>query len=113
VLGASVWNYDFVNQEPRRAAIMALIELAASDDYQDRAAAGRALANFAEATESREPLLGLVLDAKDTYVTRTTAEALLRRHDVAGFAIVAEGLASADLQRSTQIRDAVVDVNGG
>jgi hypothetical protein len=99
----------FVNQQLRRTAVTALTNLAASDDYQDRADAGRALANFAEATEAREFLLRLVLDVKDTYVT-PTAEALLRRHNTAGLTIVAEALASADLQRGTQIRDAVTYV---
>jgi hypothetical protein len=84
-----------------------VIGLAASDDYQDRADAGRALANFAEATESREPLLRLVVDVNDTFVTLATAEALLRRQDTAGFTIVAEALVSADIQHRTYIHDAV------
>jgi hypothetical protein len=96
-----------VDQDRRRSAVSALIELAASDDHRDRAAAGRALAIFAEIPESREPLLRLVLDVHDTYVTLTTAEALLRRQDTAGLTIVAEALALADVQRSTYIHDAI------
>jgi hypothetical protein len=96
-----------VNQDRRRPVVTALIKLAASDDYQDRADAGRALASFARATESRESLLRLVLDVNDTFVTLATAEALLRRQDIAGFTIVAEALVSADFQHRTYIHDAV------
>jgi hypothetical protein len=86
------------------------MELAASGDYQDRADGGRALANFAEATGSRETLVRLVLDASDTFVTLMTAEALLRRQDRAGLKIVAEALFSADLQHRTYIHEAVTAV---
>lgn len=99
-----------MNQDWRRRVVTALVELAGSDDYRDRADAGRALANFAEATESQEPLLRLVLDANDTFVTLATTEALLRRHDTSGLAIVAEALASADFQHGTYIADAVTAV---
>ena len=98
-----------MNEDRRRPAVTALINLAASDDYQDRADAGRALANFANAAESRESLVRLVLDLNDTFVTRVTAEALLRRQDAAGFTIVAEALVSADFQHRTYIHDAVQD----
>jgi hypothetical protein len=86
--------------------VIALVELAASDDYRDRADAGRALASFAQAPESREPLLRLLLDVDDTFVTLVTAEALLRRQDSAGLVIVADALTSADFQHSTYIYDA-------
>ncbi len=72
-----------------------MIELAKSSDYRDRADAGRAMASFAEISTARNGLLGLVLDARDTYVTLVTAEALLRRQDSAGLAIVAAALATA------------------
>ncbi|MET9276138.1 hypothetical protein [Kribbella sp. NPDC003557] len=90
--------------------VTALIELAASADYRDRADAGRALAVFAEAPEARDPLRRLVLDNGDTFVTLTTAEALLRRQDTAGFTIVAEALTSADPQQTTYIHDAATTV---
>lgn len=99
-----------MNPDRGRAVVTALIELAASDSYQDRADAGRALANFATATESQEALLRLVLDANDTFVTRATAEALLRRQDTAGLTIVAEALVSADFQHRNYIHDAVTAV---
>lgn len=99
-----------MTQDRRRPVVAALIKLAASDDYQDRADAGRALANFASAAESRESLLRLILDVNDTFVTLATAEALLRRHDTAGFTIVAEALVSADFQHRTYIYDAITAV---
>lgn len=55
-------------------------------------------------------LVRLVLDVDDTFVTRTTSEALLRRQDAAGFSIVAEALFSADFQHRTGIREAVTGV---
>ena len=90
--------------------VEALTELAASSTYQDRADAGRALAVFAEQTAAYDVLLRLVLDGDDTFVTLTTADALLRRQDTAGFTIVAEALASADTQQQTYIHDAVAAV---
>ncbi|MFI5893772.1 hypothetical protein ACIA5D_27090 [Actinoplanes sp. NPDC051513] len=97
-------------QDRRSPVVTALIQLADSGDYQDRADAGRSLANFAEATESREMLVRLILDVNDTFVTRTTTEALLRRQDAAGFTIVAEALLSADFQHRTYIHEAVTAV---
>ncbi len=96
----------------RRAAVAALIGLAGSPDHRDRADAGRGLASFAEMPEAREPLLGLVLDAGDTFVTRMTAQALLRRQDSAGLAVVASALATADLDQVDWIHTAVLDVFG-
>ncbi|UMP07230.1 hypothetical protein [Amycolatopsis sp. EV170708-02-1] len=84
-----------MSNQARRAVVAALIKLAGSPGYRDRADAGRSLANFAEMPEAREPLLELVLDAGDTFVTRATAEALLRRQDSAGLAVVASALAAA------------------
>jgi hypothetical protein len=101
-----------VDDESRRAAVIALVRLAGSPDYQDRADAGRALAGFAEVTEAWDPLLGLVLDAGDTFVTRATAEALLRRQDRLGLAAVAGALAGADPDHADWIHTAIVDVFG-
>jgi hypothetical protein len=99
-----------VNSEARRAVVATLIELAASPDYRDRADAGRCLAGFAEMPEAGRALSGLVLDAGDTFVTRETATALLRRQDTAGFAAVAAALAVADAHHSDWIHTAVLDV---
>jgi hypothetical protein len=53
-----------------------------------------------------------VLDGGDTFVTRVTAEALLRRQDEAGLAVIAEALVVADSQHSFQIHNAVHAVFG-
>lgn len=84
-----------MSSEARRTVVAALIELAGSPDFCDRADAGRGLAGFAEMPEAWGPLLELVLDDRDTFVTRVTAEALLRRQDSAGLAVVASALAAA------------------
>lgn len=94
----------------RRAAVAALIELAGSANYRDRADAGRSLASFAEVPAAARTLLGLVLDAGDTFVTRVTAEALLRRHDTVGLAVVAAALTVADDNHADWIHTAVLDV---
>ena len=62
--------------------------------------------------EATGPLLDLVLDAEDTFVTRMTAEALLQRHDAAGLAVVAYALVTADLDHTDWIHTAVYDVFG-
>lgn len=94
----------------RRAAVVALAELGRSHDWRDRADAGHSLAGFAEMQEAVEPLLELVLDAGDTFVTRRTAEGLLRRKDRAGLTTVASALAVADSNHRDWIRTAIVDV---
>ncbi|MFE1949841.1 hypothetical protein ACFW9D_05165 [Streptomyces sp. NPDC059524] len=94
----------------RRAVVVTLRELGRSDDWRDRADAGHGLAGLAEMPEAVDPLLELVLDTGDTYVTRRTAEALLRRKDKTGLAIVASALAVADDNHADWIHTAVVDV---
>ncbi|MBB6566617.1 hypothetical protein HPO96_21005 [Kribbella sandramycini] len=96
-----------MDQESRRAAVIALVRLAASDDYLDRIDAGRALATFTDLPESRATLLRLLLDRHDTAVTLETAEAMLRRLDLAAFSVVAEALTSADFEQLTYIHEAV------
>ncbi|MET9956867.1 hypothetical protein ABZ135_35700 [Streptomyces sp. NPDC006339] len=94
----------------RRAVVLALGDLARSDDWRDRADAGHGLAGFAETREAVEPLLGLLLDPGDTFVTRRTAEGLLRRKDRAGLSIVAYALAVADDHHADWTHTAIVDV---
>ncbi|MFI7501635.1 hypothetical protein ACIBVL_24650 [Streptomyces sp. NPDC049687] len=89
---------------------MALRELGRSHDYRDRADAGHGLAGFAEMEEALGPLLELVLDSGDTFVTRVTAEAALRRKDRFGLAVVASALAVADSNHSDWIHTAILDV---
>jgi HEAT repeat protein len=102
-----------MSNEARHAVVAALIELAGSPDYRDRADAGRSLASFAEMPEARGPLLELVLDDGDTFVTRVTAEALLRRQDSAGLAVVASALGTVGPDHPNHadwIHTAVLDV---
>ncbi|GAB3939500.1 hypothetical protein [Micromonospora vulcania] len=99
-----------MNNEARFAAVAALIGLAGSRDYRDRADAGSGLARFAEVADARKTLLDLVLDTDDTFVTRTTAEALLRRQDSVGFAVVAAALDRADANHADWIHSAVLAV---
>jgi hypothetical protein len=93
--------------ETRRAVVAELLRLADSADYRDRADAGQAMARFVDIPETRQPLLWLLLDAADTFVTHTTAEALLRREDVEGLTAVARALASADANHADWIYSAV------
>jgi len=109
---AQVMGEWCMDNHARRASVIALGELGHSEDYRDRADAGRGLAGFAEIPEAREMLLDLILDADDTFVTRATAEALLRRKDVVGLATVAAALAVADPNHGDGIHTAVTEVLG-
>ncbi|MFE5490411.1 hypothetical protein ACFQ7Z_10705 [Streptomyces virginiae] len=93
----------------RLAAVVALAELGRSSDFGDRADAGRGLARFAEMKQAVGPLLELVLDREDTFVTRVTAEALLRRQDRAGLMIVASALEAASPNHGDWIHTAILD----
>jgi hypothetical protein len=96
-----------MNNDARRAVVAALLQLAESRDYRDRADAGQAMAAFSEIPEARQPLQQLLLDAADTFVTLTTAEALLRRNDAAGLTAVAVALAEAGSNHADWIHTAV------
>ncbi|WP_221350560.1 hypothetical protein [Streptomyces beigongshangae] len=99
-----------MDRDRRYEAVVALRELGRSHDYRDRADAGRGLAGFAEMQEALRPLLELVLDPGDTFVTRVTAEAVLRRKDRIGLAVVASALAVADSNHSDWIQTAILDM---
>ena len=90
----------------------ALVRLAASPHYDDRADAGRALASFADVPAARPVLLELVLDPADTFVTQETAEALFRRGDAVGLAIVSAAVASADDEQADHLHAALHAVLG-
>lgn len=77
-----------VDDDARKAVVTALVGLAASPHYQDRADAGRGLAGFAYVPAARPVLLELALDPANTFVTQETAEALFRRGDAEGFAVM-------------------------
>jgi len=98
------------DSDRRQAAFVALRELGRSHDYGDRADAGHGLAGFADMREALGPLLELVLDPDNTFVTRVTAEALLRRKDRIGLSIVASALAVANPNHSDWLDTAIVDV---
>jgi hypothetical protein len=98
--------------EARHAVVGPLVGLASSADYRDRADAGRALAVFADVEWARASLLALLLDPHDTFVTRVTTEALLRRRDAIGYALVAQALPSTDDDHSDWIHTAIADVFG-
>jgi hypothetical protein len=101
-----------MNHDSRRAVVNAVIGLAGSPDFRDRADAARTLASFIEIPHARESLLALVLDNDDTHVARVAAEALLRRQDMPGLAIVASALSGADFNHVFWIHTAVLDVFG-
>ncbi|MER5635604.1 hypothetical protein ABT095_01450 [Kitasatospora sp. NPDC002227] len=100
------------DSDPRHAALVALSELGRSHDYRDRANAGHGLAAFADMQEALGPLLELVLDPDDTFVTRVTAEAVLRRKDRIGLATVASAMAVAGPNHRDWIHTAITDVFG-
>ncbi|MFF3772612.1 hypothetical protein [Streptomyces sp. NPDC002232] len=99
-----------MDRDLRRAVVVTLGELARSDHWRDRADAGHSLAGFAEMPEAVGLLLGLVLDRGDTFVTRWTTEALLRRKDRAGLSIVASALAVAQDNHADYLNTAIFDV---
>jgi hypothetical protein len=94
----------------RHAVVVSLTTMAQSADYRDRADAGRALAVFADLQQTRKPLLALVLDSYDTYVTWATAVALLRRQDKIGYEVISRALAVADDNTSDWIHTAIREV---
>ncbi|MEU0875216.1 hypothetical protein [Nocardia brasiliensis] len=100
------------NDDARITAVAALATLARSIDVRDRADAGHALAAFAEMAEAQAVLAVLLLDDENTFVTLTTAEALLRRKDTHGLAAVAAAFATADSTQSEWLGTAVHDVYG-
>jgi hypothetical protein len=76
-------------------AVAAALHDAESESYEQRAAAGRQLAQWAEREEVAPVLERLLLDAHDTAVTQETAEALLQRRDLLGLRFVLAALSRA------------------
>lgn len=97
---------------PRDDVVRPLLALAASPAYTDRADAGRALAVFADLPATHRALAALLLDPHDTYVTRVTAEALVRRHDSHGYALLARAFQDADDNHSDWLHRALDTVLG-
>src|SRR5690349_16008675 len=99
--------------DARQAAVTALIELARSPRWHDRADAGHGLASFTDVPAAREALLDLVLDAGDSYVTRATAAALFRKGDTGSLAVVSAATATAvDAEQLDHVYDALCEVLG-
>ena len=99
-----------MTDDARHAVVAALLRLANSNDFWDRADAGQALATFAQTPGAEQRLHQLLLDDDDTLVTYVTAGALLRREDATGVAAVARALAVADAGQADWIFTAVHDV---
>jgi hypothetical protein len=74
-----------------------------SPNYAERARAGEQLAAAPDLTEMSATLMALLLDPEDTYVTLTTADALLMRDDSAGLDLV--------LRAAARVIDSHVYVN--
>ncbi|MDX8142279.1 hypothetical protein SK854_09160 [Lentzea sp. BCCO 10_0061] len=100
------------DDDARQAAVTALVRLAASPHHRDRADAGRGLASLADVSAARPVLLKLVLDPADTFVTQETAEALFRRGDALGFAVVSAAVTAADDEQADHLDAALHAVLG-
>ena len=75
------------------SGLEAALAEASSPFWTQRVRAGRRLASFAAVPEAADALLGLLLDAEDTAVTRQTAEALARGGAVAAVRLIALAVA--------------------
>ncbi|WP_123459336.1 hypothetical protein [Streptomyces sp. PanSC19] len=89
-----------------------LLQEATSASWSVRAATGRRLAAFAEVPEASEVLQRLLLDARDTFVTQETAEALLERWDVLGLRRVLTAFADADDDTADHLDAAILHACG-
>ncbi|MBW8739837.1 MAG: HEAT repeat domain-containing protein [Streptomyces turgidiscabies] len=89
---------------------------ASSPSWTQRARAGRDLASFADVPAAAEVLVGLLLDAEDTAVTRQTAEALARMGTAAAVRLIALAVVEADGNQAdwlqTGVHDALVGPDG-
>ncbi|MFI0739234.1 hypothetical protein ACH4PU_14250 [Streptomyces sp. NPDC021100] len=98
------------------AGLEAALAGASSRSWAERARAGCALAPAADVPEAAEALLGLLLDAEDTAVTRRVAEALTRVGTAAAVRLVALALAEAGGSRAdwllTGVDDALAETDG-
>jgi HEAT repeats len=86
---------------------------ATSPSWAQRVRAGRGLASFADVPEAAEALVGLLLDAEDTAVTRQTAEALARVGTVAAVRLIALAVAEGDDNQADWLQTGVQDALAG
>lgn len=89
------------------------IDEALSPRWDRRARAGRDLSSFADDPAAGDVLVGLLLDAADTAVTRQTAEALARVGTVAAVRLIARGVCGADDSQGDWIQTGVHDAFAG
>ncbi|MFB6550756.1 hypothetical protein [Streptomyces sp. NPDC056405] len=92
------------------------LTMASSPSWSQRVRAGRDLASFADFPEAADALVGLLLDAEDTAVTRQTAEVLARVGTVAAVRLIALAVAEADDHQADWLQiglhDALVGPDG-
>ncbi|MFF4782943.1 hypothetical protein ACFY3E_16800 [Streptomyces griseorubiginosus] len=86
---------------------------ASSPSWTRRVRAGRDLASFADVPEAAAVLVGLLLDAEDTAVTRQTAEALARIGTVAAVRLIALAVVEADGNQAAWLETGVYDALAG
>ncbi|MEW2563233.1 hypothetical protein [Streptomyces griseorubiginosus] len=86
---------------------------ASSPSWTRRVRAGRDLASFADVPEAAAVLVGLLLDAEDTAVTRQTAEALARIGTVAAVRLIALAVVEADGNQAEWLETGVHDALAG
>ncbi|WP_371619796.1 hypothetical protein [Streptomyces sp. NBC_00454] len=89
------------------------LDEASSPSWIRRARAGRDLAAFADAPEAAGALVGLLLDAQDTAVTRQTAEALARTGTAAAVRLIALAVVEADENQADWLQTGVHDAHEG
>ncbi|WP_370423809.1 hypothetical protein AB8O64_07025 [Streptomyces sp. QH1-20] len=98
------------------SGLEAALAEASSPSWTRRVRAGRDLASFIDVPEAADTLLGLLLDAENTAVTRQTAEALARAGTVAAIRLIALAVAEADDNHAdwlqTGVHDALVGPGG-
>ncbi|MFH9370871.1 hypothetical protein ACH4K8_34965 [Streptomyces anulatus] len=80
-----------------------------SPSWTQRVRGGCDLASFADVAEVADVLVGLLLDAEDTAVTRRTAEALARVGTVASVRLIALAVVEADANQADWLQTGVHD----
>ncbi len=98
-----------IESGPRALSVAEALTAVHSADYTERAAAGVVLAAVPDLARLTETLHTLLLDPEDTWVTLTTAEALVARGDTSGMRVVAGAIARADASCADWIGDVVLD----
>lgn len=88
----------------------AAIEAASSPSWPARAAAAPRLAPHAGVGSAAAVLERLLLDPENTFVTRVTAEVLLRQGSLAAVRLVARAVARADDHHADWLQTAAHDV---